>query len=58
MILSCFRCANNSGDGAAFQDAEHGDGKRVHNECAKAGTGAIQYRCTICKTERPAKAAK
>lgn len=56
MILSCFRCSDNSGAGAKFQDEKYGDGKRVHNECAKSGTGAIQYRCTVCETTRPAKA--
>lgn len=55
MILSCFRCSDNSGAGAKFQDEAHGDGRRVHNECAKSGTGPIQFRCTVCKAERPAK---
>jgi hypothetical protein len=57
MILSCFRCSDNTGAGAKFQDKKYGDGKRVHNECAKSGTGPVQHRCTICKTERGAKAA-
>jgi hypothetical protein len=55
MILSCFRCADNTGAGAEFQNKVYGSGNRVHNECAKSGTGPVQYRCTICKTERPAK---
>jgi len=56
MVLSCFRCADNTGAGAKFQDKMYGDGKRVHNECAKSGNGPVQYRCTVCKTERSAKA--
>lgn len=55
MILSCFRCSDNQGAGAKFQDKAYGDGKRVHNECAKAGTGLIQFRCTICEAKRAAK---
>jgi hypothetical protein len=55
MILSCFRCADNSGAGAKFQDKTFGDGKRVHNERAKSGTGPIEYRCTVCETSRSAK---
>ena len=57
MILSCFRCSDNQGAGAKFQDATYGDGKRVHNECAKSGTGSVKFRCTVCKTERTAKEA-
>jgi hypothetical protein len=57
MILSCFRCSDNSGAGAQFQSGKYGDGKRVHNECAKSGTGAIEYRCTVCEAQRTAKAA-
>ncbi len=55
MILSCFRCSDNMGAGAEFQNEAHGHGKRVHNECAKKSNMPIQYRCTVCKTERPAK---
>lgn len=57
MILSCFRCTDNLGAGATYQDKAYGDGKRVHNECAKSGTGPIQFRCTVCGAERPRKTA-
>lgn len=55
MILSCFRCTDNAGAGAEFQNKVFGHGKRVHNKCAKKARLPIQYRCTICKTERPVK---
>lgn len=55
MILSCFRCRDNAGAGAKFQDKTHGDGRRVHNERAKSGNGPIQFRCTICEASRSAK---
>ncbi len=55
MILSCFRCGGDMGAGAKFQDKKYGDGKRVHNERARSGTGATEYRCTVCETSRPAK---
>jgi hypothetical protein len=57
MILSCFRCSDNSGAGARYQDKKYGDGKRVHNERARSGTGATEYRCTVCEASRSAKAA-
>lgn len=54
MILSCFRCKDNTGRGADYQNREYGHGQRVHNATAvKAGQRA--YRCTICGSERTAK---
>jgi hypothetical protein len=54
MILSCFRCRDDTKGGARFQDETHGKGMRVHNKTDKRiGTKPI-YRCTICENERTA----
>ncbi len=52
MILSCFRCQTNEGNGAAFQNERYGDGMRVHNETDKRIACKLIYRCTICNHER------
>ena len=52
MILSCFRCASNTGPGADFQNQTYGHGNRVHNETEKAQPRV--YRCTLCGNERSA----
>jgi len=52
MILFCFRCRDNTGHGAQYQDVTYGKGMRVHNETDKrVGTKQV-YRCTICENER------
>ena len=49
MLLRCF-CKH------AGQDALHGDGRRVHNKTTKpVDTPNKNYRCTVCKHERPVK---
>jgi hypothetical protein len=37
-----------------FQDKEHGVGIRVHNLAKKAHNGMPGYRCTVCKSVKPA----
>jgi len=54
MILSCFRCRDNTGPGAKFQDEKYGTGMRVHNETASRVGTSRQYRCTICENTRSA----
>jgi len=34
-----------------YQDEKHGPGKRVHN-LKTPGTGAQEYVCTVCRSER------
>lgn len=51
MILSCFRCRDNTGRGAVYQDKRYGKGMRVHNAGA-AQSGNRVYRCTVCEAER------
>jgi len=53
MILSCIRCQDNSGCGAAFQNKVYGHGNRVHNELASK-SGNREYRCTVCESTRSA----
>jgi hypothetical protein len=53
MILSCFRCRDNTGRGAKYQDRMYGKGMRVHNAMAKSGN-TRSYRCTVCGNERSA----
>ena len=53
MILSCFRCRDNQGRGAKYQDEKYGKGMRVHNAGAKVGNSR-KYRCTVCGNERSA----
>jgi hypothetical protein len=52
MILSCFRCRDDQGRGAKFQDKRYGKGMRVHNATAKRTGNVRYYRCSVCKTER------
>jgi hypothetical protein len=51
MILSCFRCRDDTSRGAAYQDRRYGKGLRIHNAGATQ-SGRKVYRCTICKAER------
>ncbi len=53
MILSCFRCRDNTGRGAVYQDKRYGKGMRVHN--AGATKNGDRYRCTVCEAERSAR---
>lgn len=48
MIRKCFCDAKTYGQGAEYQDKEHGKNKRVFNPLKdKKG-----WRCTICKREQ------
>jgi hypothetical protein len=52
MILSCFRCKNDKGRGAQYQNEQYGYGMRVHNRTQSRQGGKFLYRCTVCGQER------
>jgi len=54
MILSCFRCRDDSRRGAKYQDKLYGKGRRVHNPTQKRVGNQRYYRCSICENERTA----
>lgn len=54
MILGCFRCKDNTGHGADYQNRRYGRGQRVHNATV-VKAGQCSYRCTICGSERSTK---
>lgn len=36
----------------SYQDARHGPGMRVHNECKPPSAGSARWRCTACGREK------
>jgi len=52
MILFCFRCRDNEGLGAQYQNKKYGYGMRVHNQTETRQGFKFLHRCMVCGQER------